>query len=167
MKRLIPLLLLASILATSCSQIPDPSDDGTPLKSSPGIVSTSPSTQVSVPTTTQSTPHEIARDWIKELVALGYIAGEDSDQWLDERMIDDAAKFCLTSVSNYGDGRVAKAYKQTEFEHAVMGRSAAADPTMEFKYVKKVLERFCKDRLEALKTVIRMHPEINVPVSEF
>jgi hypothetical protein len=104
-----------------------------------------------------------SRDWVSELVAIGYIPGPDGGKWLDERMQEDAQPFCNASLTGPGDSKWNQLTKQTEFEAEVLGGAKAADPEMELGYALKVLERYCPDRVDAFDTVLKLHPELGPP----
>lgn len=104
-----------------------------------------------------------SRDWVSELVAIGYRPGPDGGQWLDDRMREDAQPFCNASLTGPGESTWTRYLKQTEFEAAVLRGAKAADPEMELGYFLKVLERYCPDRVEAFDTVLKLHPELGPP----
>lgn len=110
------------------------------------------------------TPEPTSRDWVNELVAIGYVPGSDGGQWLDERMQKDAQPFCNSSLTSYGENSYARIYNQTEFEAEVVGvTTLAADKELELGYFLKVLQRYCPDRVDAFDTVLKLHPEFGPP----
>lgn len=121
--------------------------------------STSP-TATKKPTAAQK---PATRDWVSELVAIGYIPGADGGEWLDDRMKDDAQPFCNASLTTYGKSATARLDGQTEFESAVLMNSRAADPEMELGYFLKVLERYCPERISSFDVVLKLHPEFGSP----
>lgn len=120
------------------------------------------------PSVVPSPALESPRDWVSELLALGYQPDNGSTQWIDEMMFDRAPEYCMTSLSGPGDEIFAKAAKMTEFELAVTRRIGKGDESSvrELKTIVLIMERFCDDRIMALKTVIRMHPEMGVSTSD-
>jgi hypothetical protein len=104
-----------------------------------------------------------SRNWVNELIEIGYLPGSDGGKWLDERMQKDAQPFCNASLTGPGESGWARLVKQTEFEAAVLFGTKAADPEMELGYFLKVLERYCPDRVDAFDTVLRLHPELGPP----
>lgn len=104
-----------------------------------------------------------SRDWVSELVAIGYIPGSDGGKWLDERMQEDAQPFCNASLTSHGDSARERLYGQTEFEAKVVMTSKASNSEMELGYFLKVLERYCPARVDAFDTVLKLHPELGSP----
>lgn len=116
-----------------------------------------------VPTSSITTP----RDWVAELVLLGYLPSEGSTSWIDEMMFDRAPDYCLSSLTGPGDDPFAKLYDLPEFESAVTRRvDRSIDSVRELKTIGLIVERFCDDRMPALKTVIRLHPELGVSTDD-
>lgn len=109
-------------------------------------------------------PEPTSRNWVNELVAIGYIPGPDGGRWLDERMQKDAQPFCNASLTGPGDSKWNQLTIQTEFEAEVVGvTKAAADKEIELGYFLKVLERYCPARVDAFDTVLKLHPEFGPP----
>lgn len=114
------------------------------------------------------TPEPTSRDWVNELVAIGYVPGSDGGQWLDERMQEDAQPFCNASLTSSGESASARLFKQTEFEEEVVGvTKLAADKELELGYFLKVLERYCPARVDAFDTVLKLYPEFGPPKGRF
>jgi hypothetical protein len=147
----------ACLVLSSCAVPAPESKTAAPVTSAPVAA---PSAG---PATASSSVRTGNRDWVAELVALGYQPGKDKGQWLDDMMTKDAPTFCVTSLTDSGGDVSAGIYKRTEFEYRVVSRARVADPAMELGFVMKTVERFCPKRLDALDMVLSMHPELPQP----
>lgn len=150
--------ILASVVClalVSCAPAQSASETTTP--------SSSPSERTAKASSPAPTSKLTERDWVKELVNIGYIPGSDGGKWLDERMKSDAQPFCNASLTSYGESSRARLAKQTEFESEVIMNSRVANLEVELGYFLKVLERYCPTRIAAFDTVLKLHPELGAP----
>lgn len=144
------------ILSACAAPAPEPtaaetSHTATPAPTSATVATPAPSTRSG------------KRDWIAELLAIGYLPGKDNGQWLDARMIRDAPQFCTSSLTDAGDNASARLWKHTAFEQEILDRAKVSNKAEELGYSVKVVERFCPKRLDALDMVLEMHPELPAP----
>lgn len=159
----LPIIMMITVL-TSC--VP-PSDE---ITASPSAVDETPvfSSSTGSPLDVGQEVTATSRDWVSELVNLGYLPDAGSTQWIEEMMFKRAPDYCLSSMTDSGDNNFAKLYDRTEFEQNVIRRIGSDGEAnyREMKTVELIIQRFCEDRIFALEIIIRLHPMAGFSLSD-